>query len=783
VLAGVLVSGALVNPLAWAAPIPRSLDPLPGSLFQGGDGDQDDDLPHIDWQALEATGRVTHSPDANDEDTTFTGGSKENAPELWELTTDSGGVSPGQSNILDGWSTYDPQGPVAFLYPAFVRETAGGTTYAAFELNHDSRLWNNGNASIPCRSTGDLLVSFQAAGNVASVILQRWTTSSTDLATGCARTGRLDDFNAFTPNVDAQAAVNAVAIPNYLPGSYPASIPLQRFGEASLNLVALLSRGFNSPCVSFGSFWIHSRSSTSETANLEDYVAPRPLAVRTCSASGTKFLDANGNGRRDAGEPGLPRWEIWADYDDDGLRDANEPFTVTDSEGQYVINDIQPPDGTYTLRETLLTRQARRRAVAEDVTCAFPNDNTPGGTGSAPGGTFPCGWPVDTATTTYARNRDFGNYEAAELTVRKQLEPTTDPGRFDLLVNGQTVVQAAGEGASRTLTVPPGTYTASEVATPGTNPFDYSSTVDCKAGTRRTQRRSGPIYENVQLVSGGSVVCTFRNVRHGSPAIAIDKTGPAIAVAGSTLHYTIYVTNIGDLAFPASSVRVTDPNCDDPPELVAKSSASGPDGTPGTLDPADTWTYRCSKKTTSREVCGAGVVRNTANASGTAGGSTVSDSITIPTELICPPSLGPFPPPPPPPPPPAPPPPPPPPQPPPPAPPPSPIVPPGPKPPDARERGRASFFVRACVGPRVPRISFRGTRIARIRVFVNGRLRRSLTLGALQRRVRPRVKLAPGRHRVRVRVIFQRGSGTRPLTFRRVVRTCRLRVKRPKFTG
>ena len=125
---------------------------------------------------------------------------------------------------------------------------------------------------------------------------------------------------------------------------------------------------------------------------MQDYVAPRGLTVLTCAASGTKFHDLNANGRRDPGEPGLPRYVIWADYDDDGVREAVEPFALTDSEGQYVINDIRPPDGTYTLRETLLTMKARRRAASGDVTCSFPNNGTPGGTGSAPGGMFQCGW-------------------------------------------------------------------------------------------------------------------------------------------------------------------------------------------------------------------------------------------------------------------------------------------------------------------------------------------------------------------------------------------------------
>jgi hypothetical protein len=776
VLASAITCGLLITPLAIGTPLLPSVDPLPGSSFQGADGNQGDALPRIDWQALQAVGRINHSPDPNDEDSAFVDGSKENEPGLWDLTTDPEGVDPAKNNLLDAWSSFDPQGPQAFLYLGFARKDATGTTFATFELNHDSRLWNNGRADIPCRSTGDVLVSYEAQGKDVNVILQRWVTTATDPATGCARAGRLDDFTSFVSNVYAQGAINDAEIASYLPGFYE-TIPPLRFGEAALNISRLMEEGFGDPCFAFGSIWMHSRSSTSDSSNLQDYVAPRPLAVRTCAAAGTKFHDLNANGRRDPGEPGLARYEIWADYDDDGVRESTEPFSVTDSEGQYVINDIRPPDGTYTLRETLLTGRARRRAAGGHVTCSFPNDGTPGGgTGSAPGGLFPCGWAVDTANTTYARGRDFGNYRGAELIVGKQLEPITDPGRFDLLVNGSTVVPAAGEGASRSLEVPPGAYTVSEVAVPGTNPLDYHSYVECKTGNKRTQRRSGVVYEDVQLTSGGRVACTFRNVRIGSPAIAIDKTGPEVAVAGTTLRYPIFVTNLGDVSFPAASVRVTDSNCDDPPELVLKESATGADTSPGTFDPADTWTYRCSKKTTAGPDCRSRVVTNTATVVGTTGGVTVSDRVSIDTTLLCPTKPPQPPPPPPPPPPPAPPPPPP--------PPPSPIVPPGPTPPDSGDMGHGGFRVaKGCNGPRVRRLDFRGTRIAQIQVFVNGHLRRGFAMGILQRRAAPRVRLARSRNRVRLRVTFQRGSGTASVNLTRVVRVCRLLASRPTYTG
>ena len=95
--------------------------------------------------------------------------------------------------------------------------------------------------------------------------------------------------------------------------------------------------------------------------------------------------------------------------------------------------------------------------------------------------------------------RDFGNYVPATLVVEKQLEPSSDPGRFDLLVNGRVVVAAAGDGASRASGVRPGAYTVSEVAAAGTNPANYQSTVECKVGTRRTQVRSGSVYADLAL--------------------------------------------------------------------------------------------------------------------------------------------------------------------------------------------------------------------------------------------------------------------------------------------
>ena len=75
---------------------------------------------------------------------------------------------------------------------------------------------------------------------------------------------------------------------------------------------------FKDGCYAFGSIWMHSRSSTSYSSQMQDYVAPEPIDLRTCAAEGTKFFDLDADGVRDPKEPGIPGFQIYADYNDNG---------------------------------------------------------------------------------------------------------------------------------------------------------------------------------------------------------------------------------------------------------------------------------------------------------------------------------------------------------------------------------------------------------------------------------------------------------------------------------
>jgi uncharacterized repeat protein (TIGR01451 family) len=225
------------------------------------------------------------------------------------------------------------------------------------------------------------------------------------------------------------------------------------------------------------------------------------------------------------------------------------------------------------------------------------------------------------------------------------------------------------------------------------------------------------------------------------PAIKIDKTGPATAQAGDKISYVLTVTNPGDTPLAASTLVVSDPQCNgDPVTLLSKNG----DGSPDSFDPGDVWTYTCSLQTGSGDTS----VENHATAEGKDQLGKVVDSASVAATVLNPPQqvvLGAR-------------------------------VTPG----AARLAGPSGCQSRAF------NARIRGSRIATVTFALDGKVvkkvRNTKNAKLIQLRVNPS-KLKLGVHRLVVTVTFQSGSNTKPKTFRLSFQRCGKKLISPRFTG
>jgi hypothetical protein len=292
-------AATLLALLALAAPAAATTTdaPLAGTTFQAGDGDQDVTGGMRDWATVAPSpGTTTPDPPASGTDM-FGEGSKEQAPGDWTLV---GREPSNKFNFLAAWARAE-SGSRQDLYLAFRRESPNGNTYLTFELNQDTRRWDNdGNAAtprVPCRQDGDVLLSYEiepggtTEPDPVTVRLYRWHEATQDAATGCSRTGTMTGGAVLNSplgaNPLAQGAINEDGpIANHLDtdGDGKADTPVfgrGTFGEAGINVTGAVEQ-LGLKCEGFGQVQLHSRASVSIESAVKDYIAPVPLRVDTC---------------------------------------------------------------------------------------------------------------------------------------------------------------------------------------------------------------------------------------------------------------------------------------------------------------------------------------------------------------------------------------------------------------------------------------------------------------------------------------------------------------------
>ena len=100
--------------------------------------------------------------------------------------------------------------------------------------------------------------------------------------------------------------------------------------------------------------------------------------------------------------------------------------------------------------------------------------------------------------------------KTGQLQVVKMLDPDTDPGRFDLLIDGNVEREAAGhDDGTGPVLVETGDHTVAEEGADGTDPDDYNTTLECFEGEVTVPSEGGV----VAVGDGANIACIFINTR------------------------------------------------------------------------------------------------------------------------------------------------------------------------------------------------------------------------------------------------------------------------------
>jgi hypothetical protein len=132
----------------------------------------------------------------------------------------------------------------------------------------------------------------------------------------------------------------------------------------------------------------------------------------------------------------------------------------------------------------------------------------------------------DTIVCTFTNTRNTGTIE-----VKKVLSPSSDPGRFDLLIDGTTKASNVGNGGTTgAITVVTGGHSVSESAYSGTSLSDYATTYSWSRNGGTLTTGSGTSVSSITVYDGDTIVCTFTNERKGT--IVIEKATEPSGGAG-----------------------------------------------------------------------------------------------------------------------------------------------------------------------------------------------------------------------------------------------------------
>jgi len=230
---------------------------------------------------------------------------------------------------------------------------------------------------------------------------------------------------------------------------------------------------------------------------------------------GLKWYDVDRDGVRDATEPGLPDWRVFADLDDDLRWDEGEPFAMTGPDGEYALTGLAP--GTYVVREVLSRRWTQ----------TFGTD----------------GYVVTLDLGDVVTGKDFGNYirpsrvegvkwyDADRDGVHDADEPGLEGWRIYVDINANGRWDATDPFG---VTGPNGSYYIDDVPT-----GEYEVAEELQPGWRQTFPGGGSVYaSDFEADDGGWVPSATWGDLVGDWEWGVPTSGPGAAHSGQNVWAT-----------------------------------------------------------------------------------------------------------------------------------------------------------------------------------------------------------------------------------------------------
>jgi Bacterial Ig-like domain (group 3) len=277
---------------------------LAGSTFEGADGNLAVNCTGFtDWATPAFNLQTGIDLASGGTDNIFTGGSKEDS------TTPTVGFKPADpKNDLSRFYISNERGANGhiFMYLAWERGATSGSANEDFEINQNATgtgvvTDTNGGLALPIpRTAGDLLIAYDFSGSSSSpaLTLYKWQSS---LLPGQSCLTASDVPSCWVYSQDLTGSREAIAAVN---GTSSVTDPLQSpaatlgagaFGEAAIDMTAA---GIfpATKCVHFGSAWVKGRSSTQDSSETKDFIAPIGVNINNCGTIRIHKVTENGDG-------------------------------------------------------------------------------------------------------------------------------------------------------------------------------------------------------------------------------------------------------------------------------------------------------------------------------------------------------------------------------------------------------------------------------------------------------------------------------------------------------